>query len=523
MNASAAATNSHDSLKNLVNDVFNEYITNEMPIRLLHITKVDKKTSFRLVERDFVRQHFKNVPDNIYKDFMLVDEEREERIKVRVKEELKYAVLSHRWLPGTQEPLYHQVLKGPTEAPDVHELGWDKLQHFCSTAKDIHDCEFAWTDTSCIDKTSSSELDESIRSMFRWYRNSHVCIAFLSETADLVALKLQEKEKTVDVWFERGWTLQELLAPSQIKFYGSNWEPLTDFMNDRRNKDIMEKISTLTDIHMDDLESFTPGIDRVPEKMLWASKRRTTRIEDMAYSVIGIFDISLMITYGEGNRAFFRLMEEIMKRYDKWDVFLWSGRRSRYNPALPDAPHCYTPHCYAPHCPYPHCYAPHCSSPGCCPTGCIKTLRNSIDLAAARYQYGDRRFALTNHGLEIWVLLLTVNVEDISEELPDSRCLLFKHEHFEARARHIGPESGLCDMNWAVGVLDYSVDGEGGSIDRLQFRNPPGSYTAFLLSSNKHILAHLPATAKWKKEMTKEVVRISPRDHVGGPVTLLYL
>ncbi|KAG1894415.1 uncharacterized protein F5891DRAFT_1166151 [Suillus fuscotomentosus] len=399
--ASVAATDSHDLLKDLVEEVFNEYITNEMPIRLLHITKNDQKIMLQLVDRDFVKEHFKEkkVPDNIHADFaenMVVDgEEREDRIRERVKKELKYAILSHRWLLGKQEPLYHQMSKEPKEVLDDHGPGCEKVQNFCRTAKDVHDCEFAWSDTCCIDKTSSSELDESIRSMFRWYRNSHVCIALLSETADLAALQLQEKgqsgEKAVDAWFERGWTLQELLAPSQIKFYGENWQPLIQgSANDRGSKVIMEKISTLTDIHMNDLESFTPGIDRVPEKMLWASRRRTTRMEDIAYCLIGIFDISLMITYGEGNRAFFRLMEEIVKRYDKWDLFLWSGRRSRYNAALPDAPHSYA-------------------------GGCIQTLRNAVHQAAS-YEFGDRRFALTNHGLEIWVLLLGVEVEDVSED-----------------------------------------------------------------------------------------------------------
>ncbi|KAG2361378.1 hypothetical protein BDR07DRAFT_1409863 [Suillus spraguei] len=429
---------------------------------------------------------------------MLVDgEEREDRIRERVKKELKYAIFSHRW--GEQEPLFHEMSKEPMEVPDVHRPGWKKLQRFCRAAKDVHDCEFAWSDTCCINKISSSELDESIRSMFRWYRNSHVCITFLSRTADFVALKLQEKEKEIDAWFERGWTLQELLAPSQIKFYGSNWEPLTGSMNDRCNKDIMDKISSLTGIDMKDLESFTPGIDRVPDKMLWASRRRTTRTEDMAYSLIGIFDISLMITYGEGNRAFFRLMEEIIKRYDKWDVFLWSGRCSRFNAALPDAPDSYTPRCHAPHCAAPRCPAPHCPSPHCCATGCIKTLQNTIDLAA-HYEYGDRCFALTNHGLEIRVLLLTVNLKDTSEESPDSRsrCLSFEHEHFTVKARHIGSKPGRYDKSWAVGVLDYSI-GDGGYVDRFPRETP---YTAFLLSSDKHVPEHLPAT---------------------GPVTLLYL
>ncbi|KAG1865950.1 hypothetical protein F4604DRAFT_1625024 [Suillus subluteus] len=326
---------------------------------------------------------------------MIVDgEEREDCIREHVKKELKYAILSHRWLPEDQEPPYSQMAKKPTEVPVGRGRGWKKLQHFFRTAKDVHNCDFAWSDTCCIDKSNNLEVDESIRSMFRWYRNSHVCIAFLSETANLAAFRLQEKgkggEEAVDAWFERGWTLQELLAPSQIKFYGANWTPLIQGpTNDRNNRDskvIMEKISTLTDIRMDDLESFTPGIDRVPEKMLWISRRRTTRIEDMAYSLIGIFDISLMIAYGEGNRAFFRLMEEIIKRYDKWDVFLWSGRCSRYNAALPDTPRSYA-------------------------AGCIETLRDAVDRAAS-YEFGDRHFTLTNHGLAIWMLLLDVDVED---------------------------------------------------------------------------------------------------------------
>ncbi|KAG1741651.1 hypothetical protein EDB19DRAFT_1620536, partial [Suillus lakei] len=324
-----------------VQEVFHEYITNEMPIRLLHITKDDQKIEFKLVDRDFVREHFethKKVPDKIHAEFsktMLVDaEDREDHIREHVKKELKYAIFSHRWLPDKQESRHDHMLKEPMVVPNGRETGCEKLGHFCRTAKDIHDCEFAWSDTCCIDKTSSSELDESIRSMFRWYRNSHVCIAFLSQTADLADLQKQErgeggKKARIDGWFIRGWTLQELLAPSQIKFYGADWKPLIqrstnyDFTNDRGNEVIMGKISELTDIDKVDLKSFRPGTDRVPEKLLWASRRRTSRIEDIAYCLIGIFDISLMIAYGEGNRAFFRLMEEILKRYDKWDVFLW--------------------------------------------------------------------------------------------------------------------------------------------------------------------------------------------------------
>ncbi|KAG0698469.1 hypothetical protein DFH29DRAFT_99334 [Suillus ampliporus] len=333
-----------NNLRDLVREVYDEYITNEVPIHLLHITGGGQETHFELVDRTFVKDHFKLIPGEIYGELRserLVD--REGAIKARVKEKLRYAIFSHRWL--SQEPTYQDISKEPMKVRAEVEDGWKKLREFCRRTKDDHDCEFAWSDICCIDKTSSAELDESIRSMFRWYRNSYICIAHLSETADLAALRKQEESGAeVDVWFKRGWTLQELLAPSRIKFYDVDWIPLIPLhhsKNDRIGDTIMSMISNITHIPLKDLQSFKPGTNRVPEKMLWASKRRTTRIEDIAYCLIGIFDVSLMIAYGEGNRAFFRLMEEIMRRYDKWDMFLWSGRCSHYNVALPYAPHCY--------------------------------------------------------------------------------------------------------------------------------------------------------------------------------------
>ncbi|KAG1728855.1 heterokaryon incompatibility protein-domain-containing protein [Suillus paluster] len=481
-------------------EVFYEYIDNEIPIHLLHISKDDQKIKVQLVNRNFIKERFFDpVLKKISAEFPKttpMDEDREDRIKARLKEELKYAMFSHRWLSDEEEPLHCDVSKGLIELSDRPGKGWQKLENFCRAAIDDHDCEFAWSDTCCIDKTSSSELDESIRSMFRWYRNSHVCIALLSGTAHIAALQKQEKgergeEANIDAWFTRGWTLQELLAPLRIKFYGNDWKPLIkDPTNDRDNEVIMSKISDLTNIDVTDLRSFTPGIDRVPEKMLWASRRRTTRIEDVAYSLIGILDISFMIAYGEGNKAFFRLMEEILKRYDKWDVFLWSGRCSRYNAALPNAPHCYV-------------------------GGCTETSHSAVD-EGAPYENGDRRFALTNHGLEVRVLLLEVEA-DISQYSHNS-CITFRHDHFKVDVTYLGPKHKLHDANWAIGVLDYCVvSDEEGFIDRSS------PFTGFLLSSNANASPHLAATAKWKKEMTKEVIIFRSPDHVEGRPTLLYL
>jgi hypothetical protein len=329
--------------------------------------------------------------------------------------------------------------------------------------------------------------------MFRWYRNSHICVALLSETEDLQALQSGRK---IDPWFLRGWTLQELLAPSQIKFYGKNWEPLISLhtcYNDRFSEKIMQEISRITHIPWKDLKSFNPGTNRVPEKMLWASKRRTTRIEDIAYCLIGIFDVSLMIAYGEGNRAFFRLMEEILKRYDKWDVFLWNGHCSHYNAALPNAPHCYPG--------YPKTTQDHVIK---------EEERNDVEC-----DIGDRLFELTNHGLRISVLKLGIELRD-TKYVDKSKCLKFRSSEdkfAELEVKHIG-EKRRYDTKWAIGILDYWVTKDGrGFVDS---RREP--FTAFLLSYDSK-----SPDARWKKEMTEDIIKIQVLDYELDYLSRLFL
>ncbi|KAG2130196.1 heterokaryon incompatibility protein-domain-containing protein [Suillus bovinus] len=492
-----------NDFKELVEEVFDEYIINEMPIRLIHISEDGQGLHFKLVDRAFVKEHFKLVPDEIYREFCnarLVD--MEDCIRERVKETLKYAIFSHRWL--SSEPSYQDMSTEPMKVQAELEPKWQKLRQFCRKARDDHGCEFAWSDTCCINKTGSAELDESIRSMFRWYRNSHVCIVHLSETENLAALERQQKDGAkVDVWFTRGWTLQELLAPAQIKFYGRDWNPLVPLdqsKSDRVNDIIMRKIEKITNIPLEDLKSFEPGTNRVPQKMLWASKRRTSRTEDIAYCLIGIFNVSLMIAYGEGNRAFFRLMEEIIKRYDKWDVFLWSGQCSHYNATLPHAPRCY-------------------------PVGYQETLvkrrhevGNEEEWNTARYDIGDRLFALTNHGLQIKVLRLFVDLQHARDESHNSRYLTFRHTEFnhDVVVRHIGPKREPHSTIWAIAVLDYWADSSGKGF--MDGRKDP--FTAFLLSKDT---LHASPDARWRKEMTEEVIKIQQARHCVDKLVQLYL
>ena len=233
------------------------------------------------------------------------------------------------------------------QRPTPEGLGYEKLRHFCDKAK-AYGCEYVWSDTCCINKESSSELEEAIRSMYRWYRDAFVCIVYLAKSSSV-------KDLAREPWFTRGWTLQELLAPERLRLYGKDWNPVCPkseevrggddfpFPNDKLSDFILRSISKVTHIDVGNIQDFNSTSPRlmVSTKMKWASKRKTTRIEDTAYSLLGIFDIMMPIAYGEGDRAFQRLLEAIAHRSGDPSFFAWAGPCSRYSLALPASPACY--------------------------------------------------------------------------------------------------------------------------------------------------------------------------------------
>jgi hypothetical protein len=151
-----------------------------------------------------------------------------------------------------------------------------------------------------------------------------------------------------DPWFSRGWTLQELLAPKVIKFFWKSWHPVTVHPNDKiRDADLgiplWEFISQITRIPEYQLLNFNPGTKDIRERMVWASGRQTTRIEDMAYCLIGIFNIPLSIAYGEGRIAFYRLQVEIMQRTHDRGLFAWSGSPSPHKSMFAAGPEAFLP------------------------------------------------------------------------------------------------------------------------------------------------------------------------------------
>ncbi|KAF2681715.1 HET-domain-containing protein, partial [Lentithecium fluviatile CBS 122367] len=232
-----------------------------------------------------------------------------------------YAILSHTW--GNSEVTFQDLSSLVTSKRRSHVLsstGYYKIVKTCEQALS-EGLAYAWVDTCCIDKTSSSELSEAINSMFRWYKKAEACYAYLDDIDVIFWDKsidlIDEKDLAKARWFTRGWTLQELIAPRKVVFYIKGWKCVG-------NKSSMKaKLARITGVNERSLTGFLPNV-RVAERMSWAAGRETTKGEDMAYCLMGIFDVNMPLMYGEGGeKAFIRLQEEIMKDSDDQSLFAW--------------------------------------------------------------------------------------------------------------------------------------------------------------------------------------------------------
>lgn len=231
----------------------------------------------------------------------------------------KYAILSHTW---TKDEVTFREWQEPT-ATTASKTGFLKVKDACALALSLAH-EWLWADTACIDKTSSAELSEAINSMYAWYRNSAECLVYLADVEELDNDETQLQDQiTASRWFTRGWTLQELLAPADLTFYDRRWRRLgtkTQYAN---------AIALATGIPAGILKkarNAQPGASSltVAQRMSWIACRRTTRIEDMAYCMLGIFDINMPLLYGEGAKAFLRLQHEILSTYHDHTILAWT-------------------------------------------------------------------------------------------------------------------------------------------------------------------------------------------------------
>lgn len=294
----------------------------------------------------------------------------------------QYAILSHVW--GPEEELSYggllAIQSAARSSPDPRRYIFDavpaKVKEFCAYAQ-RQGFHFAWIDTCCIDKTSSAELSEAINSMYNWYQTASLCVAYLEDVEDphpkveslspqhpfpivlppqqptantlpsdfrpfiaslfqrpsqsqntvlgvgrkvnpLSASSVLQDQFWASRWFKRGWTLQELIAPRSVLFVSRTWRA---FGTKESFANVIEEITGIIPAiltHEVSVDSVS-----VAMRMSWASDRVTTREEDRAYSLMGIFGVNLPTIYGEGSFAFIRLQEEILKRVPDATLFLW--------------------------------------------------------------------------------------------------------------------------------------------------------------------------------------------------------
>lgn len=227
--------------------------------------------------------------------------------------------------------------------------GHDKIAACCRQAK-AEGYDYVWVDTCCIDKRSSAELSEAINSMFDYYKNADICYVLLADVRPLAVSetgssgrpeifgsgmlsktnKVLSPTQLADLqqsrWFRRGWTLQELLAPQRLEIFDSSWTRIgysyarAHMIRDQNGgtrpwptPNLTQHMASISGISVHLLHRGSYQNVSVAERMSWANGRQTTREEDAAYCLLGIFGVNMPLLYGEGSKAFKRLQFEIIK------------------------------------------------------------------------------------------------------------------------------------------------------------------------------------------------------------------
>ena len=242
-----------------------------------------------------------------------------------------YAILSHRWDDSDNDCQFDTLRitqdtqgagTGDVRDHRVSETSRisDKVCKFCTFAKK-RGFQWVWIDSCCINKRDNVELSEAINSMFRWYARAEVCFAYLADVPEGSDLRSPGSAFRRSEWHTRGWTLQELVAPHTVIFLSKEWSVLN---TKHALSDLLEEVTGIHRAALSKTLHYTSF--SVAERMSWASRRKTTRIEDQAYCLMGLFDVNLPTIYGEGHHAFKRLQEEIMRRSLDPSLFVWGDR-----------------------------------------------------------------------------------------------------------------------------------------------------------------------------------------------------
>ena len=274
----------------------------------------------------------------------------------------EYAILSHMWsddevLFADYQKAYeesrpdsqgreHHIDTGKGKVPWKHLLnpdhyqvpkdtGWGKIAWACNEARNNLKGgadKSLWIDSCCIDKSKQTEESESFSLMAQWYGGAEVCYTYLQDVSNNELEYTKKERQHVGApldglgqfgwsrWFDRGWTLQELLAPPHMQFFDYNW----DFIDTRQNLSL--EIEAATKIDQRYLNDGRYKEACIAIKMSWMANRTTSKVEDTAYALLGLFGVRMPTDYGEGPAAFIRLQETLIEKYEDQDesIFAWT-------------------------------------------------------------------------------------------------------------------------------------------------------------------------------------------------------
>ncbi|KJA17723.1 hypothetical protein HYPSUDRAFT_1005122 [Hypholoma sublateritium FD-334 SS-4] len=386
-----------------------QFIFNKFPIRLLCFNS--DGTGIRLIERGEAWSKISMAMELDFDEIQMESDIRRKELNYSKRPKFlgnatdaviaefcsnyqKYAILSHTWIQGSPGEVTYGDWK--TNSFDKHSIGYQKLENFCRVAATEYDLYVGLMDTVCINKTSSSELDESIRSMYNWYKSAAVCITFLAGTTSI-------EQMQHDLWFTRGWTLQELIAPQHMSFYSKAWTKLVPGVDDDRiqveiGRQIYEA-TTITQSEIARVQKTGFKDFRVSRRMQWAANRQVTREEDTAYSLIGIFGVAMSPAYGEGaEHAFIRLVKEILN--------------TKANSLLDVINH----------------------GVGTCPTPTFSTMRTSLLLASS-----PRQFLWCAESANLWVGWFAQSPVTVSSMGLHVRAIIMPGRPIHTGCRHLAP------------------------------------------------------------------------------------
>ncbi len=467
---------------------------------------------------------------------------------------VQYAILSHVWA-RPDEPHYpemsyqdlcdlHNRQTGPSqnvttsdsngsidESSVIDLFPSDKIKRFCKIAAE-HNYDYAWADACCIDQTSSSELSEAINSMYDWYRYASVCYVFLhdvpSPTPTSMPLDAHEGPFSKSRWHKRGWTLQELLAPPEVIFLSAEWSIIGSKLT------LADLIHNVTQIDSRVLTGKQALEDcSVACRLSWASSRKTKRIEDEAYSLMGIFGVNMPTTYGEGRYAFIRLQEEILKHHSDQTIFAWGTRLSRPNFSF------HHPHTYRAESGLLGTFGLETSSSDqYLLASSPKDFRYSSDLISIPWDEFMRRlgaplthrptYTMTSYGVRTRLPLLAVRAKNPQENVPTCVALLAckdTHDNLTLLLLRSQPERPEVDyfVGALVGPLRDIVDSRDSDIQPHYFRTmllSPTELRAYSarLNSEEIYIPYRPSLAWYTGSLQRDIpthLRSLPPDRIG--------